>query len=66
MGPVEAPALVYAASGGAALLAALLPRALSRRPVSVPMVFLGAGVLAFALIDDLPTPNPIDRATRVA
>jgi len=58
MGPMKAAALTYAAAGFAALLAALLPRALSRRPVSVPMVFMAAGGIGFALIPDLPDPDP--------
>ena len=53
-------ALVYAGSGLAALLAALLPRLLSRRPISVPMVFLALGALAFGLVDGLPDPSPIE------
>jgi NhaP-type Na+/H+ or K+/H+ antiporter len=60
---MEASSLIYAASGLAALLAALLPRVLSRRPVSIPMVFLGAGVVAFAFIEALPTPDPIANST---
>ncbi|SEP16719.1 cation:proton antiporter [Trujillonella endophytica] len=51
--------LAYAAAGVATLLAALLPRALSRAPLSMPMVFVGIGVLGFALIDGLPSPDPV-------
>ncbi len=51
--------MLYAAAGVAALLAALLPRLLSGAPTSMPMVFLGAGILGFALMDDLPAPDPI-------
>ncbi|MFD1717876.1 cation:proton antiporter [Georgenia deserti] len=51
--------MLYAAAGVAALLAALLPRLLSGAPTSMPMVFLGAGILGFALMDDLPDPDPI-------
>jgi NhaP-type Na+/H+ or K+/H+ antiporter len=51
--------LAYAAAGVATLLAALLPRLLNRAPISMPMVFVGAGVAAFALFPGAPTPDPI-------
>ena len=51
--------VVYAAAGVATLAAALLPRVLQRAPVSMPMVFLAAGALTFALIDQLPRPDPV-------
>jgi NhaP-type Na+/H+ or K+/H+ antiporter len=53
----------YALAGVAALLAALLPRLLRRLPVSVPMVVVGIGVLVFALVQGLPTPDPMEHAT---
>ncbi|MGX7825830.1 cation:proton antiporter [Actinokineospora sp. 24-640] len=56
MGP---GAVVYACIGIATLMAALLPRVLGKAPISMPMVFLGAGALAFTLIDRLPDPDPI-------
>jgi len=56
---VEGPGLIFLAVGLAAFAAALLPRLLGRVPVSTPMVFLGLGVLVFALVDDLPTPDPL-------
>lgn len=43
----------------AAFLAALLPRLLGRVPVSMPMVFLALGVVLFALVPELPTPDPV-------
>jgi len=49
---------LYAAAGAATLAAALLPKFLGRLPVSMPMVFLGAGILAFALFPALPDPDP--------
>ena len=55
---MESAALVYAALGTATLAAALLPRLVRRAPVSLPMVFLGAGALAFAAIPPLPDPDP--------
>jgi NhaP-type Na+/H+ or K+/H+ antiporter len=55
---IDGVGLVYAAVGLAALAAALLPRLLGRVPVSMPMVFLAVGLLAFGLIDELPDPDP--------
>ncbi|WP_262107499.1 sodium:proton antiporter [Arthrobacter sp. Marseille-P9274] len=55
----EVPSLVYAAAGLAVFAAALLPRVLMRAPVSMPMVFLGAGVFAFAVLGELPDPDPL-------
>jgi NhaP-type Na+/H+ or K+/H+ antiporter len=54
---------VYAAGGVATLLAALLPRLLNRAPLSMPMVFVGAGIVAFALFDNLPAPDPVRHET---
>lgn len=51
--------VLYAAAGLATLAAALLPKLLGRVPVSMPMVFLGAGILAFALLPALPDPDPM-------
>jgi NhaP-type Na+/H+ or K+/H+ antiporter len=51
--------LLYAAAGVATLLAALLPRLLDRAPGSMPMVFVGAGIVAFAVFEELPSPDPI-------
>lgn len=51
---------IFAAIGVATFAAALLPRLLGKVPVSMPMVFLAAGMLAFALIPDLPSPSPIE------
>lgn len=53
-------ALGYAAIGLATLLAALLPKLLSKAPVSMPMLFVAAGMVAFALIPELPTPDPVE------
>lgn len=52
--------VLYAAAGLAALLSALLPRALSRLPVSMPMVFLALGAVSFAVVPGLPTPDPVE------
>ncbi|RWZ61562.1 sodium:proton antiporter [Labedella populi] len=52
--------VVFAAIGLATLAAALLPRILGRLPVSMPMVFLGAGILGFALMPNLPDPSPME------
>lgn len=50
--------LLYAGAGLATLAAALLPRVLDRAPVSMPMLFLGAGALTFAVVEPLPDPDP--------
>ncbi|WP_238413144.1 cation:proton antiporter [Saccharothrix deserti] len=60
MGP---GAVAYASVGVATLLAALLPRVLSRAPISMPMVFLAAGAIAFTVLDPLPDPDPIQYGT---
>jgi NhaP-type Na+/H+ or K+/H+ antiporter len=55
---VDAAALVFAVVGVGALLAALLPRLLEGRPLSLPMLFLGIGAglgaLPFVPIDADP------------
>lgn len=56
----ETPSIVYAAAGAAVFAAAVLPRILRRAPISMPMVFLAAGALAFGLLDTLPTPDPVE------
>lgn len=45
--------------GVTALAASVLPRLLGRVPVSMPMVFLAAGFVAFGLIGGLPDPDPM-------
>lgn len=50
--------LIYLAVGIATLVAALLPRLLGNVPVSMPMIFVGAGMAAFALFPVLPDPDP--------
>lgn len=50
--------LLYAGAGLATLAAALLPRLLDRAPISMPMLFLGAGALTFSVVDQLPDPDP--------
>ncbi|MEV5327762.1 cation:proton antiporter [Nonomuraea fastidiosa] len=55
--------LMLALGGAAALLAAILPDVLARRPVSLPLVYLVAGVLLFALPIGLPDPDPIVHRT---
>ncbi len=51
--------LVYLAAGAGALLAAVLPRLLADRAFSMPLAFLGAGMLLFALPLGLPQPDPV-------
>ncbi|UWX98548.1 cation:proton antiporter [Arthrobacter zhaoxinii] len=55
----DGPSLVFFAAGLAVFLAAVLPKLLRNVPVSMPMVFLGAGILAFSLLKDLPDPDPV-------
>ncbi|MER5873993.1 cation:proton antiporter [Streptomyces sp. NPDC002044] len=52
--------VVYACAGLGALCAAVLPTALAKRPLSLPMVFLAAGFLVFLLpLDVLPELDPV-------
>src|SRR3712207_841363 len=44
------------------LAAALLPRVLGRLPVSMPMVFLAAGMIGFTVLPGLPDPDPLEHA----
>ncbi|GHH44327.1 cation:proton antiporter [Lentzea cavernae] len=55
---MEPGPLLYAGAGLATLAAALLPRLLAKAPISMPMVFLGAGALTFTVVD-LPAPDPV-------
>ncbi|MFG1922397.1 cation:proton antiporter [Cryptosporangium sp. NPDC048952] len=55
---MESADLAYAVIGVAALLAGVLPRLLEGRPLSLPIAFLGLGMLVFALPLDLPSPDP--------
>ncbi|HEX6346531.1 cation:proton antiporter [Umezawaea sp.] len=61
----DAGPVVFAAAGVATLAAALLPRVLSKAPISMPMVFLGAGALSFTVIDPLPDPDPVAHSSVV-
>ncbi|WP_135819746.1 cation:proton antiporter [Halostella litorea] len=42
---------------------ALLPRAVSERPVSMPIFYVGAGMVAFSLPLPLPPPDPVVHGT---
>ncbi len=55
--------LIYLGVGAAGLLAAILPRVLTKAPISLPMVFVGLGIAAFAVIDRLPDPDPMAHPT---
>ena len=55
--------LGYAVAGVGALLAGLLPRLLERRALSMPIAFLGLGMVVFALPLGLPDPNPVEHST---
>jgi NhaP-type Na+/H+ or K+/H+ antiporter len=50
---------LFAVSGIAALMAALLPSALNRLPLSMPMVFLGVGIGIWSVFDGLFSPDPV-------
>lgn len=56
MNPID---LAYAVIGVGALLAGVLPRVLERRPLSMPIAFLGLGMLISLLPADLPEPDPL-------
>jgi sodium/hydrogen antiporter len=56
---VDVGPLLYTGAGLATLAAALLPRLLSRAPISMPMLFLGAGALTFSVVEPLPDPDPV-------
>ncbi|MCO1337917.1 cation transporter [Kocuria polaris] len=51
--------LLYLAASVATLVAALLPSLLRKAPVSMPIVFVAAGVGTFALFRDLPDPDSL-------
>ncbi|QYG92558.1 sodium:proton antiporter [Iamia sp. SCSIO 61187] len=52
-------ALALTAVGAAVLGASLLPLVLAGRPLSFPMVYVGAGMILFLLPIDLPTADPL-------
>jgi NhaP-type Na+/H+ or K+/H+ antiporter len=57
-GSVETYPLVLAVLGVAIVAAAVLPSLLARLPVSMPIVFVGAGMLLFSLPVDVQAPLP--------
>ena len=56
---VQLSDLVIALIGVGALLAGILPRVLERRPLSMPIAFLGLGMIVFALPLGLPDADPL-------
>ncbi|MEU5896748.1 cation:proton antiporter [Streptomyces venezuelae] len=52
---------VYAWLGAGALLAAVLPRVVAGRPLSLPVVFLTSGVLVYVLPLPLPEVDPVEQ-----
>ena len=56
---VQKSDLVFAVIGFGALLAGILPRLLERRPLSMPIAFLGLGMLVFGLPLGLPDADPL-------
>ncbi|MEK0157399.1 cation:proton antiporter [Arthrobacter oryzae] len=59
----EPPSIIFAAAGLAVLTAAVLPKLLRNAPFSMPMVFLGAGIVIFSALGDLPDPDPLQYGT---
>lgn len=56
---MEVAMLLYAVAGGAALLTAVLPQVLYRRPISMPLVLLLVGFVLYQLPLGLPVPDPV-------
>ncbi|NBE84273.1 cation:proton antiporter domain-containing protein [Micromonospora rubida] len=56
MEPVD---IAFAVVGLGALLAGILPRLLERQPLSMPIAFLGLGMLIFILPTGLTSPDPL-------
>jgi NhaP-type Na+/H+ or K+/H+ antiporter len=56
---VQISDLFFAVVGVGALLAGILPRVLERRPLSMPIVFIGLGMLVFGLPIGLPDVDPL-------
>jgi NhaP-type Na+/H+ or K+/H+ antiporter len=59
MVPVDPVDVTFALFGIGALLAGILPRLLEKRPLSMPIAFLGLGMLVFSLPIGLPVPDPL-------
>ncbi|WP_127508315.1 cation:proton antiporter [Actinoplanes solisilvae] len=51
--------VIFAVVGVGALLAGILPRVLERRPLSMPIIFVGLGLLVFGLPIGLPAADPL-------
>ncbi|MBM7168715.1 cation:proton antiporter [Streptomyces sp. G44] len=51
---------VFAWLGAGALIAAVLPRVVAGRPVSLPVVFLVSGIVVYALPLPLPAVDPVE------
>ncbi|MCK2215016.1 cation:proton antiporter [Actinomadura sp. ATCC 31491] len=62
---MSSPDLILALGGAAALLAAVLPALLARRAVSLPLVYLLAGMALYLLPIGLPEPDPVAHRTAV-
>ncbi|MFI7551113.1 cation:proton antiporter [Micromonospora sediminimaris] len=56
---METVDVAFAVLGVAALLAGILPRLVERRPLSMPLAFLGLGMLVYSLPTNLPVPDPL-------
>lgn len=56
---VQISDVFFAVVGVGALLAGILPRVLERRPLSMPIIFVGLGLLVFGLPVGLPAADPL-------
>jgi NhaP-type Na+/H+ or K+/H+ antiporter len=56
---VQISDVIFAVVGVGALLAGILPRLLERRPLSMPIIFVGLGLLVFGLPVGLPDADPL-------
>jgi sodium/hydrogen antiporter len=56
---VQTSDVIFAVVGIGALLAGILPRVLEHRPLSMPIVFVGLGMLVFGLPTGLPDADPL-------
>ena len=56
---METVDVAFAILGLGALLAGVLPRVVERRPLSMPIAFLGLGMMVFLLPTGLPVLDPL-------
>ncbi len=61
----DGSSLIFLSVGIATLAAATIPQLIRRAPISMPMVFLAAGFLAYLVVPSIPDPDPL-RGNEVA